>query len=145
MTTLSEQQYQDLILAEVGDDASRVVESTIALYWQRFAAIADLETRSLYVKRACIDLLLGRARKQVTFKDASGATVDLNKLFDHLTTMRNDIDSLIETQSTAASAGGAAGDLTHTAPVMPPSGARVDANDRAYRGDPYRRARRRMP
>lgn len=41
--------------------------------------------------------------------------------------------------------GSAVGALTTTAPVAPPIHGGIDANDRAYRGDPYRSPRRRIP
>lgn len=35
MTTLSDQQYQDLIVAEVGDDAAGTLALNVPLYWAR--------------------------------------------------------------------------------------------------------------
>lgn len=140
---LTDAQYQQLIVAEVGDDAQSTLASTVPVYWVRYSGIADLEARFLYAKLAAIDLMLGRVRGQVTIRDGDGASVDLNKLFDHLTTMRETVQTQIEGASQAGSASSAAGDLTTTAPIMPPAGSRIDANDRAYRGDPYRRRFRR--
>ena len=138
---LSEDQYQQLIIAEVGDNAQGTLASTVPIYWARYDAIADLETRYLYAKLASVDLMLGTVRGQVTIRDGDGASVDLNKLFDHLTTMREQVADLIAITIQTGSAGGATGDLTKTAPVMPPAGSLVDANDPDYRGNPYQRRR----
>lgn len=138
---LSEQQYQDLIVAEVGDDASAVLASTVPLYWARYSAY-DLETRFLYTKRAAIDLMLGRVRAKVDVQVFEGPRKSMSQLFDHLTQMRATVEALISTADQVGSAGAASGDLTTTAPIMPPAGSRIDANDRAYRGDPYTRRRR---
>ena len=141
MAELTEQEYQELIVAEVGDDARRTLASTVGVYWRRYDAYSDLELRYLHVKLAAIDLMLGRVRGQVTIRDGDGASVDLNKLFDHLTAMRELVTTQIASgvgSSSAASSGGAIGQLTKTAPQMPPVGGPLDANDTAYRGDPYR-------
>lgn len=139
--TLTDAQYMQLIVAEVGDDQQFTLASSVPIYWARYAGIADLETRFLSVKLSAIDLMLGRVRGQVTIRDGDGASVDLNKLFDHLTTMRETVLAQIEIATQAGSSGAASGDLTHTAPVMPPSGSLVDANSADYRGNPYQRRR----
>lgn len=141
MAELTAQEYQDLIMAEVGDDARGTLAWAIDTYWRRYDAYADLESRYLHVKLAAIDLMLGRVRGQVTIRDGDGGSVDLNKLFDHLTAMRETVQSQIASgvgAGSAASSGGAIGQLTKTAPQMPPAGSGYDANDTAYRGDPYR-------
>jgi hypothetical protein len=139
--TLSESDYIQLIVAEVGDDGHMTLASTVPIYWARYAGIADLETRFLSVKLSAIDLMLGRVRGRVTIRDGDGASVDLNKLFDHLTTMREQVLGQINTVTQAGSSGAASGDLTHTAPVMPPAGSMGDANSADYRGNPYQRRR----
>jgi hypothetical protein len=140
MAELTEQEYQQLIVAEVGDDSTRTLASTVGVYWRRYDAYTDLEVRYLHVKLAAVDLMLGRVRGQVTIRDGDGASVDLNKLFDHLATMRETVQAQIDIGVGAGSAasGGAIGVLTKTAPIMPPAGSLLDANDPAYRGDPYR-------
>lgn len=145
MAELTEQEYRDLIVAEVGDDAQSTLRSTIGVYWRRYDAYADLETRYLHAKLAAVDLMIGRVRSRVTIRDGDGASVDLNKLFDHLTTMRETVEAQIARgigAGSAAASGGAIGLLTKTAPQMPPAGSLLDANDTAYRGDPYRPRRR---
>lgn len=141
MAELTEQEYQDLIVAEVGDDARSTLASTIGVYWRRHDGYTDLDVRYLHVKLAAVDLMLGRVRGQVTIRDGDGASVDLNKLFDHLTAMRETVQAQIASgvaSSGGASSGGGIGLLTKTAPQMPPAGSLLDANDTAYRGDPYR-------
>lgn len=142
MTTLSDQQYQDLIVAEVGDDAAGTLALNVPLYWARRDGITDLETRHLYVKRDAINLMLGRVRGQVRIVGVGGASIDAHQLTTHLQDMRAAVQTLIDTGIDAASAGGAAGELTTTAPIAPPDGSFVDANNRLYRGDPYERRRR---
>lgn len=142
MAELTEQEYQDLIVAEVGDDAASTLASTVGVYWRRYDGYTDLETRYLQVKLAAIDLMLGRVRKQVDFRDPAGISASAHQLFTHLTQMRDivqdQIDSGAGVASSGAAAGGGIGLLTKTAPQMPPAGSLLDANDTAYRGDPYR-------
>lgn len=137
---LTEAQYQQLIVAEVGDDSAGALASTVPIYWLRYADVADLESRFLYAKLAAIDLMLGRVRGQVTIRDGDGASVDLNKRFDHLITMRETVQAQIDILTASGSAGAAAGELTKTAPIMPPVGA-FDSNSADYRGSPYMRRR----
>jgi len=137
---LSEQQYQDLIILEVGDDANGTLATLLPLAWERFAALG-LEARYRAAKLAAIDAMLGRVRGQVRIVGVGGASVDAHQLTTHLQDMRATLQAQIDAETAGAAAGGAMGDLTTTAPIAPPLGA-WDASDRAYRGDPYRTRRR---
>lgn len=139
---LTEQQYIDLIVAEVGDDAASTLATTVPLYWGRHAGLAD-EARFLATKRDAIDVMLGRVRGQVRIVGVGGASIDAHQLTTHLQDMRALVQAQIESDTAASGAGGAVGALATPAPVPAPLGA-FDANDRAYRGDPYRRTRRRL-
>lgn len=142
MATLSEQEYQDLIVAEVGDDASGVLALNVPLYWARRDGITDLEARFLSVKRDAILLMLGRVRARVNVQGLGFSRSD-DQLTTHLQDMLATVDAAIALGGSVANAGGATGELTTTAPIVPPDGSFVDANDRAYRGDAYRRRARR--
>lgn len=145
MAILSEQQYQDLIIAEVGDDAAASLASTVPLYWLRRSGIADLDLRYLYAKRDAIDLMLGKVRGLVKIVGVDGASVDAHQLTLHLQELRIVVEHQIVELAQLASSGGVAGVLTTTAPIMPPTTSPYDANDGAYRGSTYRVSRRRLP
>lgn len=136
---LTQQQYQDLIIVEVGDDAAGTLVTVVPLYWERYAALGD-EARYRATKLAAIDAMLGRVRGQVKIVGVGGASVDAHQLTTHLQDMRALVLAAIADAESSGAAGGAVGDLTTTAPVTAPSGL-PDASSRAYRGDPYYRRR----
>lgn len=144
---LTEAEYKQLVLTEVGDDAKGTLASTLDLYWSRYSGTADLELRFLYTKRAAIDLMLGRARKGVDFVALDGSSVKLDQIFRHLQELRADVQSQIAASEEAAGAdlhaAPESGQIAKTAPIMAPTGSLLDANDTAYRGSPYRRRGRR--
>jgi hypothetical protein len=140
--TLTDEQYQQMIIAEVGDDAQHTLESAVPLYWDRRSGIADLELRYLIVKRDAIVLMLGRLRGSVDLT-SGGDSAKMSQAFDHLLSMLAEVDDQIAQASGSAGAAAAAGELTQTAPIMPPFGSLVDANSAAYRGSPYQARRRR--
>jgi hypothetical protein len=135
---LDQAEYSQLILLDVGDTSTRAIESAMLLLWKKHDDIADLDLRALFVKRDAIGIALADVRKQVTVRGLDGASVDLNKLFEHLQQMRTNVEAQIASAGAAASGGVEIGTLTTTAPLMP-SGRELDANERRYRGDPLRR------
>jgi len=135
--SLTEQQYQDLIVLRVGDDASGTLASTISLLWSARDTIADLNTRALQVTIDAIDLMLGQVRRQVTFRGPDGSSVNLSDLFDHLTQMR--AQTVGQLASAAPDGGVAIGTLTQTAPILRDRAGQADPNSRRLRGDPLRR------
>lgn len=141
---LDEAAYKEQIIDEVGDDTAGTLASRITRLWTKHDNQPTLEHQYLYAKRSAIDVMLARVRGQTTIRDGDGASVDLNKLFDHLQAMRSFVTDLITEAESGTSSGGAVGDLTTTAPIAPPSTSFVDANDRAYRGDPYYSRKRRL-
>ena len=139
--TLTDVQYQALIIVEVGDDAGSSLAFSVPLYWERHRGIADPELRYLDAKRDAIDLLLGPAKDQVDVT-SDGDTAKLDQRWKHLLEMRNLVNDLILQASSQSDVGAAAGALTTTAPIMAPIGA-LDSNAAAYRGSPYVTRRRR--
>lgn len=137
---VTDQQLIDLIVAEVGDDAAGTVGRLIGTLWEVYADKARVapRLRYLYAKRASIDALLGSVREAVTFVDGD-ARVELIQKTANLRAMRGEVQAEIAAVEARARAGrgAATGALTATAPVDPPAGGRVDANDRRYRGDAY--------
>jgi len=138
--------YQSLIVTQVGDTSDALIASQIATLWDLNDDQSTLKLQFLTTKRAAIEMLMGTVRQQVTFEIAGDhrrqQSDKLKNLQIMLATVNDEIDryaaSGIGTDSDFAAA---TGDLTTTTPISPPSAAGPDANDRAYRGDPYRRRR----
>lgn len=136
----TEQEYIDLIQAELGDTVSGALAANIDLLWSRFDSITDLDLHYLYAKRAAIDLLLGQVRAQVSFKTSSGSEVDLDQLFQHLLKLRESLElELASSSAGGVGAGMAIGELTTTAPIMRDRAGQRDPNRRSLRGDPLKR------
>jgi hypothetical protein len=133
---LTAEQYQELVILQVGDDAAGTLAANIALLWARNDDRSDNVVRFLYTKRDAIDVMLAGVRKQVTFKALDGASVNLSDLMRNLQQMRDDVQGLIDEQALIANGAGAIGALTTTAPIPPPP-FWPDANDPRYKGDPY--------
>lgn len=136
---LTQDQYSDLIIAQVGDTSDGLLAQRIALLWTMRDAVSDLDSRALYVKLDAIDLVIGHVRSQVTIRAADGSSADLNKLFDHLMAMRQSVGDQIEAAQAGLGGGIAVGTLTTTAPISRDNTDQPDPNDRVYRGDPLKR------
>jgi len=135
--TLSDEQYQDLIIAFVGGDTEDgLLALNVPILWELRGTIADAAIRMLYVKIDAIDMLLGQAARQVTFRTSSGSSVALSDLFDHFKELR--AACLSQIGGSAAGGGVAIGTLTKTAPLMPPATGELDPNAQRYRGDTRR-------
>lgn len=132
---LTEAEYQALIVAELGGDAT--VSAQIATLWSETDDSATLREHYLRAKVKAIRLLMGTARLQVSFKALNGASVNLSDLFKHLRELLEATEAELAASATAAG-GYESGEITKTAPVEQPDSAPFDANDRAFRGDPYR-------
>ena len=140
MADLTPEQWQALVVAELG--GLQIVQTNIATYWTLASTASSDATRYLLTKRAALDLVLGQAASQVSFKALDGAQVLLSDLFDHWLALRGLVQTEIDLANTLAQGGGNVGELTTTAPIMAPPG-RFDANAPAYRGSPYDRTWRR--
>lgn len=139
--TLTEQQYQDLVVLRVGDDAAGTLATNMALLWVGREAIADLGLRALQVTVDAIDLMLGRVRGQVDFRAPDGSSVSLSDLFAHLMAMREQTTTALAQAQAGAGGGVAIGLLTQTAPILRDRAGQPNPNSRALRGDPLRRRR----
>lgn len=138
--------YQSLIVAEVGDTASNLIAGQIATLWTLNDDQPTEKLQYLHTKRAAIGMLMGAVREQVSQQGTDGVRTDLSDKLKNLSLMlaateRGIADLLTQSQ---AGIGPQSGELTTTTPISPPCPSGPDANDRAYRGDPYRRPRRRM-
>jgi hypothetical protein len=140
MADLTPEQWQALIVTELG--SLQLVATNIATYWALAADAASDGERYLLAKRASLDLILGQAANQVSFRALDGASVNLSDRFEHLVQLRALVQAAIDAGVSVAQGGGALGEMTTTAPIMAPHGAR-DANAQAYRGSPYDRRWRR--
>ena len=134
MATLTEDQYRALIVAELGN--LQIVKTNINTYWQLAADAATLNERYLRAKRAALDLVLGLAASQVSFKALDGASVSLSDMFDHWMALRELIQGQLDVGAAQAQGGGLVGEMTKTAPIMAPPGA-PNPNAQAYRGDVF--------
>ena len=135
--SLTAQDYQDLIVKQVGDTDDALVAEQIATLWALRETVATLSLRFLYVKRDAIDLLLGHEREEVDQSESRIFELKLSQKFDHLIAIRATVDADIQRRERTRG-GPVSGALTQTAPVMPCSPCTPDANDRRYAGDPYR-------
>lgn len=142
--TLSDDQYKDLIVLQVGDNADGLLAANIDLLWEGNGDQADAATQALYTKRSAIDLMLGDVRQKVDFRDPAGISANLSDLFDHLMRMRADVVAQIALAASSGNGAGAVGTITKTAPVEPDIG-QLDPSARRYRGDPLCPPRRRWP
>jgi hypothetical protein len=136
MADLTPEEWQALIVTELG--SLQLVQTSIATYWNLAADAASDGERYLLAKRAALDLVLGQAANQVSFRALDGASVNLSDRFEHLVQLRALVQGALDAGANAAQGGGALGEMTTTAPIMAPAGA-LDANAQAYRGSPYDR------
>ena len=140
---LTDAQYKQLVILQTGDTADLALTTNIDLLWELHTDKAALpELRFRYVKREAIGVVLGKLREQVSFTGPGQLSMSLHQRIDTLIAM----DGLLRAEIVRLEAAGvghapAAAQLITPAPVVPPGGSGVDANDRAYRGDPYRRTR----
>lgn len=138
---LTEAEYQTLIITEIGDDDAGTLAATVPLYWSRRSGVADLESRYLVTKRDAIVLMLGTVRDLVDMS-SGGDSVKLSQKLSNLRTLLELLDEQIAQAAGASGAAAAAGELTQTAPILPPTGS-FDSNAGVYRGSPYQSRRRR--
>jgi len=138
--------YQQLVISQVGDSAGGIVAASIATLWTLHDDQPTAALQFLFAKIGAIDLLMGTVREQVTQTGLEGVKSDLSDKLKALVLMRAatvaDLDRAINAGAGQDSThAGAAGLLTTTAPISPPTGAQ-DANSPDYRGNPYQRRRR---
>jgi hypothetical protein len=138
---LTEAEYQALIITEVGDDTTGTLATNVPVYWSMRDTIADLALRYLYVKRDAIILMMGKLRDLVDMS-SGGDSIKLSQQITNLRTLLEVLESQLEQVSQTGGASAAAGQLTQTAPILPPPGA-FDANSQDYRGNVYLNRRRR--
>jgi hypothetical protein len=147
-STLTAAQYQDMILAEVGDTISGPVGSRILTIWDMFAAKTPIYLQYLYAKVKAIDILLGPALAGLPTLTVGRQTVDEAKYAEFLLKLKAATNEEIDREEMGNRLG-EAGQITQTAPIMPPDPLLPifdpfqvrDANSPLYRGDPYRTRR----
>jgi hypothetical protein len=135
---LSDIEYQQDILAEIGDDGT--VAPAIETIWAKYTAKGFLskQLQALYTKVDAINRLLGSpaARKRYTFK-SKDAVHNLKELTDNLREMRKEAleeRNLLEKRLNTGGAP-AVGVMAATASITSPAGL-PDANSGYYRGNP---------
>lgn len=135
-------QWLAVLVAELHDTP----DGLLAAHKEAFAALASgypAPLDYLLVRQRALTLLIGdlmRVLQQAqTPTDIDAARAMLQVRQEQARAVATDLTSY-QTQTGATGAGGiAVGLLTTTAPIAAPPGW-PDANDRAYRGDPYRRS-----
>lgn len=137
---LTADQYQTLIIAEVGDDAAGTLAANMATLWTSNDTAASDYAHYLLTKRSAIDLLLGGARFQADFQALDTSSVKLDQLWQHLMDMRELVEDALAQLGASAGGGIAVGALTQTAPILACPWEN-DPNSRRLRGDPLRRSR----
>lgn len=132
---LTAEQYQALILAELGDDATLAAQ--LSTLWELAEGGGALIDRYRRAKLAGVELLLARAAGQVSFKALDGASVDLSDRFAHLLQLRDQLRAELAVAEGAAGGYGV-GEITTQAPLSAPPAPTTtpDPNARALRGDP---------
>lgn len=137
---LSEQDYIDLVITEIGGDTEDGLLATqLPIYWELHADLASDAARMAAIKIDGLTLLLGQTWRKVSFKALDGASVQLSDMFDHLSALLDLARTAAGQLSSGAGGGVAIGTLTKTAPLMPDTPRGLDPNGRQYRGDPLRR------
>lgn len=135
---LTDAQHQLIILATVGDDDQGTVATILPILWEEQADQTDPRQRRLRVQLAAIGVLLGSVRGRVSWRSADGTQVSEKELTENLHRLREATMSDLAQATQDAGSSYAAGVITQTTPIAPPTGYPVDASDAAYRGDPYR-------
>lgn len=137
---MTAEEYQQLLIDEF---QNATVTANMSRYWAFAAGATDAMTY-LRTRLYIFDLALTGAVGKVSFKALDGSSVEQSDYFDHLLRLRE--LAAAELQAAANDAGGiGVSTILKTAPIEPPCGFQPDANDRAFRGDPYRRTGRRFP
>lgn len=142
MAPLTETEYKDMIVEEVGDSASGLVASRIDTSWAMYESERDMYRQYLRAKRKSIDLLMGSVREQVTAANR-GQSVELSTKLRNLQIMRDAVtdelgdEAKIERSAASGRRRAVLGQLA--GPDTPPNEWSPDGNDPAYRGDLYRR------
>jgi hypothetical protein len=156
---LTADDIQEQIILEVGDvdpasgdPPARPEDGVLArrmdVLWRRFAAKGPLAPglRELYVKRACVRLVLGiLAQRRFDAADTiEGLSLKANQIYEHYLEMQRTVQAEIEATEGQFATGRRAyrgGTIARTAPVSPPRP--PDANRARYGGSPYAARRRR--
>jgi hypothetical protein len=91
---LTADQYQQLIVLEVGDVGDLIV-SQIDTLWTLYDTQTDAYTQYLYAKRKALEILMGSVREQVNRRGINGIAADLSDKFKHLQAMYQTVDAEI--------------------------------------------------
>jgi hypothetical protein len=144
MSTPTGDPLVDLIPVEIGDPNGTIEANLQALY-DAYADKSEVpRLRYQYVKRHAINLLLGPQWAKVSYEQVGYLRESLSDAARALFEMRKGAqDEIDKAEDTAArTAVPISGDLITQAPESAPSGwPGLDANDPAFRGNPYRRGR----
>lgn len=93
---LTADQYQQLIVVEVGD-VGDLVANNIDTLWTLYDTQTDAYTQYLYAKRKALELLMGSVREQVNRAGINGIRADLTDKFKNLQSMWQAVDAELTT------------------------------------------------
>lgn len=128
---LTDDQYKDLVVLEVGD-VDDLVSTQIDVLWTLYDTQTDAYTQYLYAKRKAIEILMGNVREQVTREVDGPLRIWLSDKFKNLQGMYQTVDAELTTVTAraAASSGVAAVGQLNTPYTDPTSATYPTAADR---------------
>jgi hypothetical protein len=130
---LDAEQYQALIILEVGDVDSLVADN-ISACWDLYSELPVSREHYLRAKLKALDLLMGAVRGDVQFAVQGDLQVWQQQKLAALVTLRTAAESDL-THELRRGARATVSVLSTTAPITSPTGA-PDANASTYRGNP---------
>ena len=137
---LSDVDYQNLILLNVGDDGT--VEAQMPALWAKNGGVTPMYLQYLYTWRDAIVMLMGTIWRDVTIRMPTRAQLSMREKWQNLQTMLTMVNSLILEYTID---GASVGEMETTVSIEGIPGY-PDPNDPIYRGSVVRgQMRRRYP
>lgn len=149
---ISAQQEWDLLLQEVGDDGT--CQDQIDVIWESFSDKASIRRlQRCYTKRTCLEILLGKARNDLTQEIPNELKIAKKERFGNLQLLwtANEAELTRLEKRYQALKTGAAGPIAAVSPRPAPGLTPIpilgqpDGNDPRYRGDLYQPTVERIP
>lgn len=141
--SLTENEYKEMIVSQVGDTDDSIILSNIDLLWQMGAnGVNTMYLQFLQAKIEAILLLMGTLRESVNFQQLDVLRVDMKQRIENLQVMLNATTTMLnraksQESSQVVSSGPVVVQLRTTAPRSNPNPFGNDGNAPKYRGDLY--------
>lgn len=144
---LNESEQQNLLLAELGMNASSEFANWLDLVWrdEEAVAVVSARLRVLRVKLRAIDYLLGGEWESVDYSQQQVSEKESQRVSNLLKLREVTQAALVTLEASIAATsggGGSVGPMTKSKPQAVPVGAFPDPNDPRYSGSPLSRCRR---